>query len=266
MVDGVSDKRCCLVAKSYPRLFATPGTARLLCPWKVPGKNTGVDCHFLLRGIFLTQGLNPDLLHCRQILNHLSHQKPSVLTLGQTVLHVVELLSRARLFCDPMDCSLPGSYWSGLPFPSPGALPNPGIEPTSPALAGGFFTAEPPGKPSQLSEQQFTCKAVETSAMKRPSLRTGLAVRRNKTSRKGVTSLLERKLLPAKSLAFSAQQSQMKKCGDSLEEIERGLLFSAGREGNAVGLCLKNCAPGPTRSLGAYIRQGLAGVGDEERR
>ena len=35
-------------------------------------------------------------------------------------------------------------YWSELPFPSPGDLPNPGIEPTSPALAGGFFTTEPP--------------------------------------------------------------------------------------------------------------------------
>ena len=34
-------------------------------------------------------------------------------------------------------------YWSGLPFPSPGDLPNPGIEPASPAMAGGFFTAEP---------------------------------------------------------------------------------------------------------------------------
>ena len=38
-------------------------------------------------------------------------------------------------------------YWSGLPFPSPGDLPDPGIEPFSPALAGRFFTAEPPGKP-----------------------------------------------------------------------------------------------------------------------
>ena len=37
-------------------------------------------------------------------------------------------------------------YWSGLPFPSPWDLPNPGTEPTSPALAGGFFTTEPPGK------------------------------------------------------------------------------------------------------------------------
>ena len=40
-------------------------------------------------------------------------------------------------------------YWSGLPFPSPGDLPDPGIEPelpVFPALAGGFFTTELPGK------------------------------------------------------------------------------------------------------------------------
>ena len=35
---------------------------RLFCPWDFPGKNTGVGCHFLLQGIFLTQGLNPHLL------------------------------------------------------------------------------------------------------------------------------------------------------------------------------------------------------------
>ena len=39
------------------------------------------------------------------------------------------------------------AYWSALPFPSPGYLPKPGMEPTSPALAGRFFTAEPQGKP-----------------------------------------------------------------------------------------------------------------------
>ena len=36
-------------------------------------------------------------------------------------------------------------YWSGLPFPSPGHLPDPGIKPAFPALAGKFFTNEPPG-------------------------------------------------------------------------------------------------------------------------
>jgi len=62
----------------------------------------------------------------------------------------------AQLFCDPMDCSLPDSsvhgiprqeYWSGWSFPSPGDLPNPGIEPAPSALVGGFFITEPPGKP-----------------------------------------------------------------------------------------------------------------------
>ena len=38
-------------------------------------------------------------------------------------------------------------YWSGLSFPFPGDLPNPGIEPVSPELAGGLYTTKPPGKP-----------------------------------------------------------------------------------------------------------------------
>ena len=47
-------------------------------------------------------------------------------------------------------------YRNGLPFPSPGHLPNPGIKPESPARAGGFFTTEPPGKPSStLIDPQF---------------------------------------------------------------------------------------------------------------
>ena len=61
-------------------------------------------------------------------------------------------LQSCPTLCDPMDGSPPGSsvhgfsrqeYWSGLPCPSPGDFPNPGIEPVSlrsPALAGGFFT------------------------------------------------------------------------------------------------------------------------------
>ena len=42
--------------------------ARLLSPWDFPGKNTGVGCHFLLQGIFTTQGSNLHLLLCRWIL------------------------------------------------------------------------------------------------------------------------------------------------------------------------------------------------------
>ena len=63
---------------SRVQLFATPcqaPSARLLHPWDSPGKNIGVGCHFLLQEIFPTQGLNPGLPHCRQMLYHLSHQR-----------------------------------------------------------------------------------------------------------------------------------------------------------------------------------------------
>ena len=72
------------------------------------------------------------------------------------IVTVVQLLIHDRLFSDQTDCSPPGSsvygispgqeYQSGLPFPSTGDLPDPGIELGSPALAGRFFTTKPPGK------------------------------------------------------------------------------------------------------------------------
>ena len=52
----------CSVMSNSLRLCGLEPT-RLLCPWGFPGKNAGVDCHFLLQGIFLTQGLNARLLH-----------------------------------------------------------------------------------------------------------------------------------------------------------------------------------------------------------
>ena len=65
--------------KSFSRalLFATPwivACTKLLCPWDFQGKSTGVGCHFLLQGIFPTQGWNPGLSHCRQTLYCLNHQ------------------------------------------------------------------------------------------------------------------------------------------------------------------------------------------------
>ena len=65
---------------SREQFFATTWTIVLQapCPWNSPGKNTGVGSHSLLQGIFLMQGLNLHLLHCRQILYHLSHgESPS---------------------------------------------------------------------------------------------------------------------------------------------------------------------------------------------
>ena len=52
-------------AKSRPALLRPHGLqpTRLFCAWNSPGKNTGVGCHFLLQGIFPTQGSNPGPLH-----------------------------------------------------------------------------------------------------------------------------------------------------------------------------------------------------------
>ena len=55
---------------------------------------------------------------------------------------------RAAACQAPLSVGFPRQeYRSGLPFPSPGDLPDSGIEPTPPALAGRLFTTEPPGKP-----------------------------------------------------------------------------------------------------------------------
>ena len=48
-----------------------PWPSRILCPWDFPDKNTGVGCHAVLQRIFLTQGSNPGIPHCGQILYHL---------------------------------------------------------------------------------------------------------------------------------------------------------------------------------------------------
>ena len=62
---------------------------------------------------------------------------------------LVESLSRVRLFCEPLSMGFPmQEYWSGLPFPSPEDLPDPGIKPASPTLAGGFFTTSHQGSQS----------------------------------------------------------------------------------------------------------------------
>ena len=70
-----------------------------------------------------------------------------------------KLLQSCLTLCNPMDCSPPGTsvhgfsrqeYWSGLPFPPPGDLPDPGAEPASlkpPALAVGSLPLAPRGKP-----------------------------------------------------------------------------------------------------------------------
>ena len=90
----------CLVVSDS---FVTAWTVAhgLLCRWNFPSKNTGVVSHFLLQGIFLTQGLNPCPLH---LLHWLAG---GFFTSGATLRSQSFLsLSRVRL-CDLMDCSMP---------------------------------------------------------------------------------------------------------------------------------------------------------------
>ena len=74
----------------------------------------------------------------------------------QHIIVAVQLLSCVQIFVTPWIVAHQASlsmgfprqeYWSGWPFPPPGDLPDPGNELISPALAGGFFYHEPPGKP-----------------------------------------------------------------------------------------------------------------------
>ena len=89
-----------------------------------PGKNTGVGCHVLLQGIFPIQGTNPGVSHCRWILYHLNHQgSPRILE------------------------------WVAIP--SLADLPDPGIEPGSPALQVYSLPTELSGKPWNLSKINF---------------------------------------------------------------------------------------------------------------
>ena len=66
---------------SHVQLFVTPQPPRPLCPWEFPSKNAGVGSYFLLQGLFLTQRLNPCLLHCRWILYHEPWQAQMSMTL-----------------------------------------------------------------------------------------------------------------------------------------------------------------------------------------
>ena len=88
-----------LVAQSCLTFFDTHRLwpARLLCPWKSPGKNTGVGCHFLLQGIFSTKGSNSGLMHYRRMLYCLSYYT------------IFQFSSQScPILCNLMDCSTPG--------------------------------------------------------------------------------------------------------------------------------------------------------------
>ena len=89
-----------------------------------------------------------------------------------------EVAQSCPTLCDPwtVACQAPLSmgfsrqeYWSGLPFPSPGDLPNPGVEPGSPALQAGSLPSEPPGKPNCSTSMEYyrAFKGNELSSKKK---------------------------------------------------------------------------------------------------
>ena len=92
---------------------------------------------------------------CIYIYTHIYTLKITLDPLIQSVILCVLAAQSCLTLCNPMEparfLSVEFSrqeYWSGLLFPSPGDLPDPGIEPGSPALQAHSFTTEPPGKPS----------------------------------------------------------------------------------------------------------------------
>ena len=94
-----------------------------------------------------------------------------------------------------MDCQAPLSmgiprqeYWSGLPYSPPGDFPNPGLESTPPALAGGFFTTEAPGKSPGKNDvllmsktKILNCMCSMTAILQK--LHTDVQIERSRTRR-----------------------------------------------------------------------------------
>ena len=117
----VSFNSHCVQSFSCVPVFTAPQTVacQALCPWSFPGKNTSVGCHFLLQGIFLTQGSNPHFL-CLLCL-----QADSLpLVPPEEKWSEVKSLSHVQLFVTPWTVAyqaLPSmgfssqEYWSGLP-------------------------------------------------------------------------------------------------------------------------------------------------------
>ena len=97
----------CLIAQSCLTLCNLIDYTRLLCPWHFSSNNMRVDCHFLLEGIFLTQGLNPHPMH----LLHLQVDSLPLCHLGSPSIDFSSVSSVAQsclTLCDPMNHSTPG--------------------------------------------------------------------------------------------------------------------------------------------------------------
>ena len=107
-----------------------------------------VDSLSLLQGIFPTQGSNPGLLHCRQILYQLSHKHLEYIGDGLVTKLCLMIVKPRTVACQvPLSIGFSRQEcWSGLPFPSLRALPDPGIEPGSSSLQADSLSTKLQGK------------------------------------------------------------------------------------------------------------------------
>ena len=87
---------CTAVSSSLPHHGLYP--TRLPCPWSSAGKNTGVGSDSLFQGIFPTQGLNPGLMRCRQILYGLSQRSPKGASYGKPLWSVAITQTVSNVF------------------------------------------------------------------------------------------------------------------------------------------------------------------------
>ena len=91
------------------------------------------------------------LRHQRVLLYRGKHSLSTLLFFSHSVVSKAFTSPWTAVHQAPLSTGFPRQgYWSGLPSPSPGDLPHPGIEPKTPALASGFFTTVPPVKPTPL--------------------------------------------------------------------------------------------------------------------
>ena len=146
----------------------------LRCPWDSPGKNTGVDCRFFLQCI-IEKSENEVAQSCLTLRVPMDCSLPGSSTHGifQAKVHSYHQIGKTvpntqvvMCYClvtkvasnsfvtpwtgthqAPLSGRLPRQgHWSGLSFPFPGDLTNPGIKLAYPTLTGRFFTTEPSGK------------------------------------------------------------------------------------------------------------------------
>ena len=158
---------------------------RLPWPWDSPGKNTGVGCHALFQGIFLTQGWNPSPMDWGRLqamssaLMNLHSGRFLTTSATWEAQLCIRILLKCRFWvswfrnrpvhltlCKPMDYTVHGILQARIlewDIPSPGDLPNPGMEPRCPTLQADSLPNEPPQKPLRRFMSCQFCSSMDNT-------------------------------------------------------------------------------------------------------